>query len=191
MGIYGGVSALRFAKLHHFTPSRGFSLPKMSPEGMAAQVLTNVPAHQGRPLRKAAQQAMLEAKAAARKHRPAPAHRRLSMTLSTSAAAPVYSALGNDPDLADLVDLFVEEIPRRVRSMEDALGDFDWELLRTLTHQMSGAAGSYGFHGLTAHARELENAAGTRDELAAVAALEAFAAVCCRLRAGAPRPDRS
>jgi HPt (histidine-containing phosphotransfer) domain-containing protein len=108
------------------------------------------------------------------------------MSLSASEAAPIYSALGGDPDLADLVDLFVEEIPGRVRAMEEALARLDWEMLRTLTHQMSGAAGSYGFHGLTSYARNLENAACTHNQLAATAALEAFAAICRRLHAGAP-----
>jgi HPt (histidine-containing phosphotransfer) domain-containing protein len=110
------------------------------------------------------------------------------MSLSASEAAPIYSALGADPDLADLVDLFVEEIPGRVRAMEEALRELDWDLLRTLTHQMSGAGGSYGFPGLTPCARNLENAAGAQNELAASAALEAFATVCRRLRAGAPKP---
>jgi HPt (histidine-containing phosphotransfer) domain-containing protein len=96
------------------------------------------------------------------------------MSLSASEAAPIYSALGGDPDLADLVELFVEEIPGRVRAMEESLGQLDWELLRTLTHQMRGAAGSYGFPGLTPYARDLENAASAHNQLAATAALEAF-----------------
>ena len=57
----------------------------------------------------------------------------------------VYSRLAGDPDLGEIVDLFVEEMPERVATLLDQLQAQDWEGLRRTAHQLKGAAGSYGF----------------------------------------------
>ena len=71
----------------------------------------------------------------------------------------VYSELGADEDLGELVEMFVLELPNRVASLQEALAGEDLTSLKTLAHQMKGAAGSYGFHEISPVAAALEAAA--------------------------------
>ena len=69
--------------------------------------------------------------------------------LVASELEPLYSSLGADPDLAELVAMFVDEIAGRVGRMRDCLDAGDTDGLRRAAHQLKGAAGSYGFFQLT------------------------------------------
>ena len=60
-----------------------------------------------------------------------------------------YSTLGDDPDLGELVEMYVEEMPDRIAALVQAFDSGDMEMLRHIAHQMKGAAGSYGFDQLT------------------------------------------
>ena len=67
-------------------------------------------------------------------------------------------ALASDPDLREIVDLFVEEMPGRVAGMLEQLRAADWEGLRRSAHQLRGAAGSYGFDPISPSAGKVEAA---------------------------------
>jgi histidine phosphotransfer protein HptB len=111
----------------------------------------------------------------------------IPMTLPPLEPAPVYSALSEDPDLAELVDLFVRDVPDRVAALEAALDTRNWDAVRVLAHQLKGAAGSYGFPELTRRARTLESAVREgAGELALREAMESLWAISLRLRGGAP-----
>jgi HPt (histidine-containing phosphotransfer) domain-containing protein len=69
---------------------------------------------------------------------------------------PLYSTLAAEPDFAELVCLFVEEMPGRVEGLRSALERRDWEELRRLAHQLKGAGGGYGFEPITLSAARLE-----------------------------------
>jgi histidine phosphotransfer protein HptB len=70
----------------------------------------------------------------------------------------IYSALATDPDLADLVEMFVGEMPKRIATLSEQLGGEDWDGLRRTAHQLKGAAGSYGFAPMTPVAGKVESA---------------------------------
>ena len=80
------------------------------------------------------------------------------MTPTANTAQPLHSTLGNDPDLREIVELFVEEMPDRVSRLLDRLNASDWEGLRRVAHQLKGAAGSYGFEPITLSAARAEDA---------------------------------
>ena len=64
------------------------------------------------------------------------------------AARPVALLEGGFLDaakVAKLVGLFVEELPSRAKSIEEALGVRDSHLLKELAHQLKGASATYGF----------------------------------------------
>ena len=109
------------------------------------------------------------------------------MTQNSTKPAPVYSTLGSDPDLGELVEMFVEEMPQRVQKLKDLLEDGDWEGLRRTAHQLKGAAGSYGFLEITPLAAILEDKliAG-KPEADIRQAFETLSEVCLSARAGAP-----
>lgn len=67
------------------------------------------------------------------------------------------SEFAGDPEMTDLVRLFVEEMPQRVDAMLEcwergSLGD-----LRRLAHQLKGASGGYGFPTVGETAAQLES----------------------------------
>jgi HPt (histidine-containing phosphotransfer) domain-containing protein len=73
------------------------------------------------------------------------------------AATPVVSKYANDPDMAELVELFVAELPTRVKAMQDALDRRQVDSLKRSAHQLKGAGGGYGFASIGAAAGKLES----------------------------------
>jgi histidine phosphotransfer protein HptB len=69
---------------------------------------------------------------------------------------PIRSQYADDPDMADLVDLFVGEMPARLTSLRAAWEAGEVEGLTRLTHQLTGACAGYGFPSVGKAARELE-----------------------------------
>jgi HPt (histidine-containing phosphotransfer) domain-containing protein len=103
-------------------------------------------------------------------------------------ADPIFSRLGDDPVLGEIVTLFVEEMPARVESLRSQAATHDWEMLGRTAHQLRGALGSHGFNGLTESAQRLEMAARTdapQPETVGLA-LDELISLCQRLQAGAP-----
>ena len=104
---------------------------------------------------------------------------------TTITGQPIYSTFGDDADMAELVEMFVEEMPARITSLEEAFAGRDRETLHRLAHQMKGAGGSYGFAQLTPYAKAVESAARdgeTEDRLQV--ALDDLIAACKLVRAG-------
>lgn len=76
----------------------------------------------------------------------------------SEAATPIRSTFADDPDMRELVEMFVTELSERVAQLEDALDQGDLETLRVIAHQLKGAGGGYGFTIITEVAREAEAA---------------------------------
>ena len=105
--------------------------------------------------------------------------------LPTTETKYLYSSLADDPDLGEIVDLFVEEMPARVERLADFLGEGVWGELGRYAHQLNGACGSYGFYQLTTAAARLEHEARhDPDEAIIQDAFDDLAALCQRVRAG-------
>jgi HPt (histidine-containing phosphotransfer) domain-containing protein len=99
----------------------------------------------------------------------------------------IYSSLGADPDLGELVALFVEEMPERISRLQQALTKGDREDLYHAAHQLKGAAGSYGFGQLTPLAAAVERAARDNEPEGALRkALQELISLCQQVRAGMP-----
>jgi HPt (histidine-containing phosphotransfer) domain-containing protein len=99
----------------------------------------------------------------------------------------VYSSIGDDPDMGDLVEMFVDELPNRVATLRQHGAAEDWEALERTAHQLKGAAGSYGFDQVTPIAAALEQSCEEfRSQREISAQLEQLIDLCNRLRAGAP-----
>lgn len=81
---------------------------------------------------------------------------------------PLKSDLGGDPEMLELVQMFLADMPDRLRELEDAWGAERREALSILAHQLKGCCAGYGFpsvgqaagaleSGLKDPARELES----------------------------------
>ncbi len=101
----------------------------------------------------------------------------------------VYSRLGGDPDLAEIVELFVGEMPQRTATLLRHLDEKNWEGLRRAAHQLKGAAGSYGFEPISPCAGRVESAVrdGEPEERIRQSVFE-LVDLCGRLRCGPPEP---
>lgn len=100
-------------------------------------------------------------------------------------ATALYSSLGDDPDMSDLVEMFVEEIPNRIATLVTSYETSDWNELSRTAHQMKGASGSYGFDQITSFAARLETAVKKKEaETEIKEALDELVLVCGKLRSG-------
>jgi histidine phosphotransfer protein HptB len=112
------------------------------------------------------------------------------MPASTNVAnlkEPLYSSLGTDPDLGEIVELFVEEMPGRIQVLVDQYNSADWDGLRRTAHQLKGAAGSYGFSDISPMAARLEHALSVDEPEQKIRnTIEQLIDACGRARAGGP-----
>jgi HPt (histidine-containing phosphotransfer) domain-containing protein len=107
------------------------------------------------------------------------------MTSTTQQIEPIYSTIGGDPVLGEMVELYVAEMPDRIAALERAFSDADDETLRRNAHQMKGAAGSYGFDPLTDFSAKLEAAVRQQQPREQIRkALDELTARCRRIRSG-------
>ncbi|HMN41566.1 MAG TPA: Hpt domain-containing protein [Phycisphaerales bacterium] len=57
----------------------------------------------------------------------------------------VVSTLTGDPDMTELIEMFVDEIPERMRLVSEHWERRNFDDLRRIAHQLKGACGGYGF----------------------------------------------
>lgn len=96
---------------------------------------------------------------------------------------PLVSEFADDPEMRDLVQMFIDELPDRMAGIEQALDAGDFQNAATLSHQLKGAAGGYGFPTITDAASEVETSAVTEDQAKAYANLKILKNLCARAAA--------
>ncbi len=69
---------------------------------------------------------------------------------------PLYSSLSTDPDMAELLEMFVADMPQHVAAMETAVQAEDWPSLQRIAHRLKGSGPGYGFASVGASAGALE-----------------------------------
>ncbi len=99
----------------------------------------------------------------------------------------IDSEFADDPDMVDIVNLFVAGLPERASSLRAAMADGRHDDLKRLAHQLKGAAGGYGFAPITIAAGELELCLLRHDTAERVrASADRLIRVCARARAIEP-----
>ncbi len=94
------------------------------------------------------------------------------------------SEFAGDPDMRDIVEMFVTEMPDRVAEIEGLLADGDMAELTRRAHQLKGSAGGYGFPAITKAAAAVETTAQAQGELEALRRqVESLTDLCRRARA--------
>lgn len=86
-----------------------------------------------------------------------------------SSATPLRSRYAQDPEMSELVEWFVSELPGRMTELESYFREGRTEEIRRMAHQLRGSGSAYGFDEITSVAQTLEQtiAAGTDVECTA------------------------
>jgi HPt (histidine-containing phosphotransfer) domain-containing protein len=99
---------------------------------------------------------------------------------------PIVSEFAGDPDMVEIVEFFVGELPKRVDALRQAASSNDTGALVTLAHQLKGAAPGYGFRDIGRVAGELEEAIRSTGSIENVRGqIEDLASLCERARSRA------
>ena len=98
----------------------------------------------------------------------------------------LISELADDPDMLELVELYVEELPDKVADLERTLEECDLDELARLAHQIKGSSSGYGFGLIAARAAVVEQSAtdGAEPEMLQTQVRELII-LCLRARAKA------
>jgi HPt (histidine-containing phosphotransfer) domain-containing protein len=76
--------------------------------------------------------------------------------MSTAELQPIISSFASDPEMLELVEIFVSEVPDKVDRIRNCESSQNWDELKRAAHQLKGSAGGYGFDALTPIADQLE-----------------------------------
>jgi len=107
------------------------------------------------------------------------------MASNELSAAPIVSEYASDPDMLELIEMFVTELPTRIDAILDACQKNDLATVATVAHQIKGAGGGYGYPMLTDVAKALEMGAKAAKDAAAVKEqVDALVAMCKGVQAG-------
>ncbi len=82
---------------------------------------------------------------------------------------PIYSDALDDPDMIELVMMFVDEMPARADVILSSFSNRDWKSLAGEAHKLRGSAGGHGFQSVGDVAGTLEDtirSASGREEAA-------------------------
>jgi HPt (histidine-containing phosphotransfer) domain-containing protein len=69
-----------------------------------------------------------------------------------------------DPELKELIPVYIENRNRDIDDMTEALENGDFTLIQSLSHSMKGSGGGYGFDTITDIGKVLEQAAKSGDK---------------------------
>lgn len=100
--------------------------------------------------------------------------------------APIISTLfENEPDLADLVHIYVEKLPSIVEEMAQAINGENWAKVKSKAHDMKGTGGGYGYPQITELARQIEASVLNSEYSKLPQLLDALYALLRRIQHGA------
>lgn len=100
---------------------------------------------------------------------------------------PLTSQFAADPDMLELIGMFVRELPARVESLQQALARSDLATLMQVAHQLKGAGGGYGFPSITSSAAEVERLAKAKAEVDSLQDAVSDLISLCRRASSNPR----
>ncbi len=109
------------------------------------------------------------------------------MPTDPSTGAPLISEFADDPDMLELVEMFVGELPQRVADIQQAVDTSDKATLARLSHQLKGSAGGYGFTPITNAAADVEKLVKADKQLQDIEAEIAELLTLCRRASSQPK----
>ncbi|MEY3231692.1 MAG: Hpt domain-containing protein [Phycisphaerales bacterium] len=80
-----------------------------------------------------------------------------SASPTAAGGPPVRSQFSSDPEMRELVMMFVEELPQRMQALTEALKAQQWDVVHRISHQLKGASAGYGFPTVGTAAAKVED----------------------------------
>lgn len=105
----------------------------------------------------------------------------MSRAPKPSGSRPIVSQYANDPEMAELVELFISELPTRLNAFQSAWRANQFRDLRRMAHQLKGASAGYGFPAIGDAAGALEHRLGEVEQEASLQALKSIGEEFSRL----------
>jgi len=78
---------------------------------------------------------------------------------ASSSKPAIRSEFAGDPDMQEIIEMFVEEMPQRIRQLRESWVAGQFDTVKCVAHQLKGASGGYGFGVLGTAAGALERGA--------------------------------
>jgi HPt (histidine-containing phosphotransfer) domain-containing protein len=97
----------------------------------------------------------------------------------------VSELLKEEPEMMDLVTLFLERLPGYLECLQDAQIAGDLGTIKKQAHDLKAVGGGYGFPQITELAVQLETAAAERRPEDVVVLVNLFSRLVSRIQAGA------
>lgn len=95
-------------------------------------------------------------------------HETLSIILESLNEEPLFSSLGEDPAIRQVINAFVAELPAKIRELEEAIAQEDIQKVEFCARHLKGEAGGYGFEAITDAAKEVEASLQKGDTLQSI-----------------------
>jgi len=86
-----------------------------------------------------------------------------------------------DPDLRDIIPLFLANKREEINHIREALLREDFETILFIAHQIKGSGGGYGFDAITELGKSIEEAASGRNEALILNCLDELASYLDRV----------
>ena len=95
--------------------------------------------------------------------------------------SPIISPLSNDPDLCEVVKIFIKYLPNQLQQIADAVNNADLEQLKYLVHSLKGASGSAGYPLLMKKAAQMEQLVNSQQIDSLKTQVDEFSQLCRRI----------
>ncbi|HLP83579.1 MAG TPA: Hpt domain-containing protein [Phycisphaerales bacterium] len=77
--------------------------------------------------------------------------------MAAQPTGPIVSSMAGDADMAELIEMYVEEMGGRAQSLRTHLDAQNWKMLANEAHKIRGSAGGHGFDVIGGTAAQLED----------------------------------
>jgi len=104
---------------------------------------------------------------------------------------PLLSSQAQDQTMVPLISTFVEELPKKLRALEECFAKEEKQKLEVLCRNLKGEAGGYGFEPISAAAKKVESAVIDKAPQGTLAdAVNELSNLCCLARSSARETTR-
>lgn len=111
--------------------------------------------------------------------------------LDSTHREPLLSSYADDPEMAELIEEFLDSLPVKIQTLRSGLEQQDFTRLTRIAHQLKGASAGYGYAPIGEISAQLEDTirTGQSNDLNAISSLiDDLVGLCHHAMASAGKP---